>query len=107
MKRVAQVIGLPPENAAEYERLHAEVWPAVLRQLARSNIRNYSIYRYGVLLFSYFEYVGDDYEADLAAIAADPETQRWWTFTDPMQRPVAEHAEGELWHELREVFHAE
>jgi L-rhamnose mutarotase len=107
MKRVAQVIGLPAENAAEYERLHAATWPTVLDRLARSNIRNYSIYRYGELLFSYFEYVGDDYEGDLAAIAADPETQRWWTFTDPLQRPVAEHVDGEWWHELPEVFHAD
>ena len=107
MKRVAQVIGLPAENAAEYERLHAEVWPTVLDRLARSNIRNYSIYRHGELLFSYFEYVGDDYEADLAAIAADPETQRWWTFTDPLQSAVGERADGEWWHVLPEVFHAD
>lgn len=107
MRRVAQVIGLPPENAAEYERLHAEVWPAVLARLAASGIRNYSIYRHGELLFSYFEYVGDDYEADLAAIAADPETQRWWTLTDPLQRRVPEAADREWWHALPEVFHAD
>lgn len=107
MRRVAQVIALPAENAAEYERLHAEVWPSVLDRLARSNLRNYSIFRYGELLFSYFEYVGDDYEADLAAIAADPETRRWWTFTDPLQRPVSEHVDGEWWHEVPEVFHAD
>ena len=59
------------------------------------------------MLFSYFEYVGDDYEGDMAAIAADPETQRWWTFTDPLQRPVAEAAEGEWWHAIPEVFHAD
>jgi L-rhamnose mutarotase len=107
VKRVAQVIGLPAEHAAEYERLHADPFPAVLDRLARSNIRNYSIYRYGELLFSYFEYTGDDYETDLAAIAADPETQRWWRFTDPLQRRVPEAAEGEWWHELPEVFHAD
>jgi L-rhamnose mutarotase len=107
MRRVAQVIGLPSENAAEYERLHAEVWPTVLDRLARSNIRNYSIYRYGELLFSYFEYLGDDYESDLAALAADPETQRWWTFTDPLQRAVLENPDGAGWHALPEVFHAD
>jgi L-rhamnose mutarotase len=107
MKRVAQVVGLPAENAAEYERLHAEVWPAVLERLARSNIRNYSIYRYGELLFSYFEYLGDDYESDRAALAADPETQRWWTFTDPLQRVVPENPDGAGWHALPEVFHSD
>ena len=107
MRRVAQVIALPAENAAEYERLHAAVWPAVLARLAASGIRNYSIYRHGELLFSYFEYVGDDYDADVAAIAADPETQRWWQLTDPLQRRVPEAADGEWWHPLTEVFHAD
>ena len=58
-------------------------------------------------MFSYFEYLGDDYDGDLAALATDPETRRWWTLTDPLQRPVAGHADGEWWHELPEVFHAD
>ena len=33
-------------------------------------------------------YVGDDYAADMAAMAADPETQRWWEITNPMQEPL-------------------
>jgi L-rhamnose mutarotase len=107
VRRIAQVIGLPAENVEEYERLHAETWPAVLEQIRRSNIRNYSIYRYGELLFAYYEYVGDDFEADMAAIAADPETRRWWTFTDPLQRPVPERVDSEWWHDLPEVFHAD
>jgi L-rhamnose mutarotase len=77
MKRVGSVIGLPAANAAEYERLHREVWPGVQEQISRSNIRNYSIFRFGEVLFSYFEYVGDDFEADMAAMAADPVTQEW------------------------------
>lgn len=105
MKRVAQVIGLDPEQVDEYERVHRDVWPGVLAQIANSGIRNYSIYRYGTLLFSYFEYVGDDYEGDMAAMAEDPTTQEWWAVCMPMQRPVAERAEGEWWHELPEAFH--
>jgi L-rhamnose mutarotase len=106
-RRVASVIGLPAENAAEYERLHAEVWPEVLAQIAASNIRDYSIHRYGELLFSRFTYVGDDYEADMAAMAADPVTQRWWAICEPLQRPVDERGPGEWWHELREVFYTD
>jgi L-rhamnose mutarotase len=107
MRRVASVIGLPSEGAAEYERLHAEVWPTVLAQIERSGIRNYSIYRYGELLFSYFEYVGADYDADMAAMAADAETQRWWALCSPLQRTVPERADGEWWHELPEFFHTD
>ena len=103
--RVASVIGLPPENVEEYERLHADVWPDVLARLTASNVHNYSIYRYGDLLFSYLEYTGDDYEADMAAVAADPATQRWWEICNPLQRPLDDRAEGEWWKELPEVFH--
>ncbi|GAA1327059.1 L-rhamnose mutarotase [Leucobacter albus] len=105
MQRIAQVIGLPAEHREEYERYHAAVWPTVLEQITRSNIRNYSIFRHGELLFSYFEYVGDDYEADMAKMAEDPETQRWWAVQQPLQRPLPERAAGDWWAELPEVFH--
>ena len=105
MKRIASVIGVQPDGIAEYERLHADVWPAVLERLSASNVVNYSIYRYGELLFSYMEYVGDDYEADMAAMAADPVTQDWWAVCMPLQAPVDDRAEGEWWKELPEVFH--
>ncbi|WP_353827738.1 L-rhamnose mutarotase [Agromyces sp. SYSU T0242] len=104
-RRVASIIELDPDRIEEYERYHAAVWPGVLDRLRASNVRNYSIYRHGAMLFSYLEYVGDDYDADMAAIAADPETQRWWDVMMPMQRPLAERAEGEWWMELPEVFH--
>lgn len=105
MKRIASVIGLKPENRAEYEELHANAWPTVLDRITQSGIRNYSIYRHGDLLFSYFEYVGDDFDADMAAMGDDAETQRWWAFCKPMQHPVDDRAEGEWWKELPEVFH--
>lgn len=105
MQRIASVIGLPPENVEVYERLHADVWPGVLERLKLSNVTNYSIYRHGDLLFSYMEYVGDDLEADLAAIAADPTTQEWWEVCVPLQRPVADRPEGEWWKTLPELFH--
>ena len=105
MKRVAQVIGLPPESVARYEELHAAVWPAVLERLRASHVVNYSIYRYGEVLFSYLEYVGDDYDADMAAIAADPATREWWAVCGPLQRPVPERRDGEWWHDLPEIFH--
>ena len=107
MKRVASVIGLAPENREEYERYHAAVWPAVLARLTASGIHNYSIYRHGELLFSYFEYTGDDYEADMAAIAADEATKRWWAVQEPLQRPLESRAPGEWWQELPEIFHTD
>ena len=39
MKRYGSVIGLKPEAVAEYKRLHAAVWPEVLRQIEQSAVR--------------------------------------------------------------------
>lgn len=78
MKRYGSVIRVRPEKLEEYKKLHAEVWPGVRRMIAECGLRNYSIYYKDGFLFSYYEYVGDDYAADMAKMAADPETQRWW-----------------------------
>ena len=107
MKRIASVIGLPPESVERYEELHATVWPTVLARISASHIVNYSIYRYRELLFSYFEYDGTDYDADMAAMSADPATQEWWAVCMPLQRPVENRAEGEWWKELPEIFHTD
>jgi L-rhamnose mutarotase len=105
MTRVGSVIRLRPEQEQEYRRLHADVWPAVIEQIQRSNIRNYTIFLRDGLLFAYFEYVGDDYETDMAAMAQDPRTREWWTLTDPCQQPVGTAEPGQWWAPLEEVCH--
>ena len=107
MKRVGQVIRVLAERIDDYERLHADPWPGVLATLRKANVRNYSIFRHGELLFSYFEYVGDDYQADMARIAADPITQEWWTLTDPMQEVLPGGSPDERWLSIPEVFHTD
>ena len=107
MTRYASVIGMKPENRDEYERLHADVWPDVLAKIYECNIRNYSIYRYGELLFSYFEYIGNDFDGDMAKMAADPMTQKWWGVGKPLQSPVPDRADGEWWAAMPEVFHVD
>ena len=104
-RRIAAVVHLRPEHEIEYRRLHADVWPGVLATLRRVGVRNYSIFLRDGLLFSYLEYTGDDWTAAQAQIAADPETQRWWQLTDPMQEPLKTAAEGEWWAPAEEVFH--
>ena len=68
-------------------------------------IKNYSIFIKDNLLFSYLEYHGDNYDADIASIAQDPMTQKWWKETDPCQYPLDTAKEGEWWSPMREVFH--
>ena len=107
MKRYGSVIGLKAKEIDAYKRLHADVWPAVLAEISECNIQNYSIYLREPenLLFSYFEYTGNDFDADMARMAADPETQRWWGVCIPCQTPLEARAEGEHWAIMEEVFH--
>lgn len=107
MKRMGKVIGLRPESIAEYKKAHANVWPEVLSRLRASNITNYSIFLREPenLMFSYWEYTGTDFEADNAAIAADPITREWWKVCGPMQAPLETRRESEWWAAMEEVFH--
>lgn len=109
MQRMGMVIGLKPEKIAEYKRLHADVWPDVLAQIATSNIRNYSIFLKEPenLLFGYWEYHGSDFKVDAARMADDPKTREWWTLTDPCQEPLTTRKDGEFWSMMEEVFHVD
>ena len=104
------VIGVRAEKLAEYKKLHAAVWPAVAKAIKEANIRNYSIYLRKLpdgnyYLFSYFDYVGDDFKADMAKTAADPDVKRWWSVTDPCQEPLSDRKNDEWWASMEEVFH--
>lgn len=98
------VIGVRPEKLEEYRRLHAEAWPEVLEQIRTCHISNYSIFLRDGLLFAYLEYTGEDWEADMALMAADPTTQRWWALTDPCQEPLPTAGPGERWVPVEQVF---
>jgi len=105
MTRYGMVIRIKAGCEEEYRRYHGAVWPEVLETIRRCNIANYSIFLKNNLLFSYFEYHGKDFKADMATMAADPKTQMWWSITGPMQEPVEDRKDGEWWAEMVEVFH--
>jgi L-rhamnose mutarotase len=103
-KRFGSVIMVKPEKLDYYKELHANPWPQVLATISACNIRNYVIYFRDGYLFSHYEYWGDDFEADMKKMAADPVTQEWWKETAPCQEPIPTHKEGEWWARMEEVF---
>ncbi len=107
MQRYGQIINVRPDQIQAYTQLHAQVWPEVLEMIAACHMHNYTIFLHGTQLFAYFEYHGEDFAADMAKMAADPKTQEWWSFTEPMQEPLTDRAEGEWWATMREVFHTD
>ncbi len=105
--RCGSLIRLRPEYEERYIILHKHTFPGVLDRIRKSNIRNYSIFLKDGMLFSYFEYVGDDREGDMAKIGLNPDTREWWKLTDPMQEPLETRKEGEWWASMDEIFHWE
>ena len=112
MKRYAWIIGVREDKIGEYKKLHADVWPKVLDMIKQCNISNYSIYLRRLpddnsYLFSYLEYTGEDFDADMAKMAADPMTQKWWEVCKPCQEPLPDRGEGQWWADMEEVFHCD
>ncbi len=107
MKRMGRVISIKTDDIQEYKRLHASVWPEVLKCLTESNITNYSVFlrEQENLLFSYWEYVGDDFEADRLIMSQNQKFKEWWNICGPMQEPFESRADGEWWASMEEVFH--
>jgi L-rhamnose mutarotase len=99
------VIRLKGDVEEMYKRYHANAWPEILDVIRKCNIRNYSIYLKDGYLFSYFEYHGVDFAADMAKMAADRKTQEWWAIMKPMQEPLPTRRPGEWWAQMEEVFH--
>ncbi len=106
-RRMGMVIGIRPEKIGEYKALHATCWPEILQGLRDANIRNYTIFLREPenLLFGYWEYCGDDFEADMQSIAEQEVTQRWWSLCMPCQLPLSTRADNEHWAMMEEVFH--
>lgn len=110
MKRYGWVIGVKDEKIEEYKRLHSDVWPDVLDMIKQCHIQNYSIYMRQLedgktYLFSYLEYTGDDFDSDMAKMAADHTTQKWWEVCKPCQQPLTDRPEDAWWADMEEVFH--
>lgn len=99
------VVEVKPEKEEYYRELHANTWESILHQIEKSNIRNFCIYATEIegkrYLFSHFEYHGTDFAADCAAMAADPETQRWWAECIPCMKPLPG---GDPWKPMEMVF---
>ncbi len=92
IKRVGMVIGIKPDKIEEYKKLHSDSNPGVRDLLTKYHIHNFSIFLQKIdgkwYEFGYYEYTGDDYEDDMAKLAAEPRNKAWLAVTDPMQIPL-------------------
>ena len=101
--RIAWVMKLKPGCEAVYKQKHDEIWPEMLDRMKSRGVRNYSIYRYGLVLFAYQEKADDALLPDPGG--HDPVVFKWWEMmapymeTNPDFSPIREP--------LELVFHAD
>lgn len=105
VRRFGMAARLVPAKREEYLRLHSDVWPQVEATITECGIRNFTIFVLGDVIFGYYEYVGDDYEADQARMADDPTTLEWWSQTAPCQLPFEPGSSEPNWQQFDEVWH--
>jgi L-rhamnose mutarotase len=90
--RFGMVIGLKPDVIDEYKRLHADDNEGVRDLLSKYNMQNFNIFLHEIdgkwYEFGYYEYVGDDYDGDMAKLDAEPRNKAWLEVCDPMQLPL-------------------
>jgi L-rhamnose mutarotase len=105
VKRVGMVNELRPEFLDEYRRLHADGHPGVRDLLSKYHLHNFSIFLHQIdgcwFEFGYYEYHGDDFVTDMAALAEESRNKEWLVRCDPMQVPL----EGETtWAVMERVY---
>jgi L-rhamnose mutarotase len=109
VKRVGMVIKIKPEHIEEYKALHADSNPGVRDLLVKANMRNFSIFLHKLddgnyYEFGYYEYTGDDFEADMAALAKEERNIEWLKVCDPMQVPLKGY---DGWAEMEQIYYNE
>ncbi len=105
-----QIGRIKPECIEEYCRLHevdvyTEKWAGVLQLIRDCNIQNYNIFIEDDVVFGYYEYVGEDYEADMAKMAADPLNQEWWSHTRPCFTKYKADSPEAFYTDMKQIFH--
>ena len=106
IKRVGMVIKIKAEYIDEYRALHADSNAGVRDLLTKAHMHNFSIFLHQLddgnwYEFGYYEYTGDDFEADMATLDKHPRNIEWLKICDPMQVPL----EGESgWSEMEQIY---
>ncbi|MBD3422049.1 MAG: L-rhamnose mutarotase [Chitinivibrionales bacterium] len=105
MQRFGKILRVKEGKFEEYKRQHQAVWPEVLEVLRIYHLSNYSIYHKDGLLFTYYEYTGEDYQADMNKMAQEPANKKWSEFMRTLQEPLPTRKAGEWWANMEEIFH--
>lgn len=104
MKRFLRMAKVRPDAITEYIERHANAPDTLLRALSATHIQNYSIAEKDGTLISFFEYTGENFEADMQILKNNPASKAW---NQELEHCFIHGEEEPCWEEFREVFHME
>lgn len=106
MQRFGKVLRLRAGMEDEYKRQHEKIWPEVKATIERSGIKDFTIFRYGQWIFSYFWLPDEVTLEDVnAVIGASEVSQRWEEFMHTFQEPLPESQGLNWWVPMEELWH--
>lgn len=102
MVRIAQLLVVKPDQYAEYQQRHAQLWPEMEAALIAHGARHYSIFLNpnDGQLFAYLE-VAD--RTQYEQIAQTVICQKWWDYMAPLMKVNPDNSPVTV--DLTEVFH--
>ena len=84
MSHYAWVLEVRPGYEEEYKKRHDEIWPDMVEMLSEAGLRNYNIFRHGLILFGYFE--TDDLKKSIDHIAKSEVNKKWGEYMAPIMK---------------------
>lgn len=104
-QRYAMAVRLKKEKRDFYIKNHANVWPEILEELKKINVKNYSIYLKEDFMFGYLEYDGNDFDGDMATMQKIPIVEKWTKLMIDCFNPFPNNDENDSWVMMEEIFH--
>ena len=87
-ERRARIMKLKPGNEVLYKKKHDDIWPEMLDLMNKQGTQNFSIYRYGYLLFVYQERDCSIPEPD----TINPIVWKWWKMMAPLMETNSDYS---------------
>ena len=106
-QRYGMAVRLKDEKRDYYIKNHANVWPEVLDELKKINVKNYSIFLKEDFMFGYLEYDVDSFDTDMAQMQNIPIVDKWTKLMIDCFNPFPNNENNNSWVMMDQIFFME
>ena len=100
-------VRLKDDKKEFYIENHANVWPEVLEELRKINIKNYSIFLKDDFMFGYLEYTGNDFDGEMSKMQQIPIVDKWTKLMIDCFNPFPNNEDNDSWVMMDQIFFME